>query len=483
MLIHVNCLGRAGSADVGSVLTAVSGVLEGSAIPPERLIINLDWVQYKRNFREPIVLRRFLPTDGEGPQAEIVIDMRRVGSVDVADALRAAIAAPPEAAESASEPIVSTPERLYLEDYRRPAESVIWGFNRSYWAHLSSWEATFKKDYVAALPGGASDGTHPGFWRDRMDAFVDVLERMDRRGVLPAEIYVVEFGVGSGQQARMWLDTFRQVCADRGRDYYGRLLYLMTDFSRDVLQTARRAVEEHSDRVSSINIDAADPLEALAFLRYKVLFIHSCNLYDNLPSDAVVRVAGRAYCSVVRAYVAAGRANAICEEHGVPQDDFALTVQRVLRFGPDALGDEKTGVMFWSDVWDAVRLDERFEEIEDPASMRLAPIVDLRLADVLGDLPDSTRVQLSSTALESFVNALALLHPEGTFQVQDIFVRDHAEYGAFRGPGKMDGSIVNWVNGALFRVIAERLGFHVLLEPFSYREGSNTVVLSTRPKD
>jgi hypothetical protein len=42
---------------------------------------------------------------------------------------------------------------------------------------------------------------------------------------------------------------------------------------------------------------------------------------------------------------------------------------------------------------------------------------------------------------------------------------------------------VNWVNGPLFRVIAERLGFHVLLEPFTYRAGSNTVVLSTRPKD
>jgi hypothetical protein len=257
----------------------------------------------------------------------------------------------------------------------------------------------------------------------------------------------------------------------------------MTDYSRDVLQTARRNVEAHRDRVSAINIDAADPLEALAFLRYKVLFIHSCNLYDNLPTDAVVRIAGRAYRSLVRAYLPATAVSAICDEHGVPPAEFAVTVQRVLRFGPDALGDEKTGVMFWSDVWNAVRLDEVFEAIDDPAGMRLAPIVDLRLADVLGDLPDAVRVQLSSTALESFVNGLSLLHPEGTFQVQDIFVRDHRQYGAFRGPGKMDGSIVNWVNGPLFRVIAERLGFHVLLEPFTYRAGSNTVVLSTRPKD
>jgi hypothetical protein len=480
MLIHVNCLGRSTPADVGPVLAAVTEAVSASDLDTDRLIVNLDWVQYKRNFREPVTLRRFMPVDGDGPRAEVVIDMRRVGSIDLPAAVQRAIRGA-VATELSAEPAASG--QVLLEEYRSPVESIIWAFNRNYWEHLSSWEATFKKDYVAALPGGASDGTHPDFWRDRVSRFVDVLERLEARQILPAEIYVVEFGVGSGQQARMWLDTFQRVCAERGHGYYNRLLYLMTDYSRDVLQTARRTVEMHRDRVSSINIDAADPLEALAFLRYKVLFVHSCNLYDNLPTDAVVRVAGRAYRSLVRAYVDGGRARAICEDHGVAEDEFVATVQRVLRFGPDALGDEKTGVLFWSDVWDAVRLDEVFEEIHDPAAVRLAPIVDLRLADVLGDLPDTTRVSLSSTALRSFVNGLSLLHPEGTFQVQDIFVRDLAQYGAFRGPGKMDGSIVNWVNGPLFRAIAERLGFHVLLEPFTYREGSNTVVLSTRPKD
>jgi hypothetical protein len=480
MLIHVNCLGRATPADVGPTLAAVADAVAVSELDPDRLIVSLDWVQYKRNFREPVTLKRFLPVDGDGPRAEVAIDMRRVGSIDLAVALRGAIG---HAAgrDAAGDPAVTG--QVFLEEYRTPAQSIIWAFNRSYWEHLSSWEATFKKDYVAALPGGASDGTNPEFWRDRMGGFVDVLERLEARQILPPEIYVVEFGVGSGQQARMWLDTFQRVCAERGHDYYSRLLYLMTDYSRDVLQTARRTVDAHRERVSSINIDAADPLEALAFLRYKVLFIHSCNLYDNLPTDAVMRVAGRAYGSSIRAYVDAARAAAICDDHGIPEDEFVATVQRVLRFGPDALGDEKTGVLFWSEVWDAVRLDEVFEEIHDPAGVRLAPIVDLRLADVLGDLPDTTRVSLSSTALKSFVNGLSLLHPEGTFQVQDIFVRDLSQYGAFRGPGKMDGSIVNWVNGPLFRAIAERLGFHVLLEPFPYREGSNTVVLSTRPKD
>jgi hypothetical protein len=93
-------------------------------------------------------------------------------------------------------------------------------------------------------------------------------------------------------------------------------------------------------------------------------------------------------------------------------------------------------------------------------------------------------MHLSTAALQSFVNTLPLLHPRGMFQVQDLFVRDLSQYqGAFRGPGKMDGSIVNWLNGPLFRMLADHLGYNVHLEPFRYREGSNTVVLTTSQKE
>src|SRR5262245_16960036 len=182
MLIHVNCLGRTTSAEVGPTLAAVSEAVEESGIDPDHLVVSLDWVQYKRNFREPIVLRRFVPSDEDGPHAELVIDMRRALTLDLPAALRAAIigtdAVPDPAGDANGTPLAvgggeqpdgeADAERVYLEDYRQPVDSVIWKFNKSYWEHLSSWEATFKKDYVAALPGGASDGTNPDFWRDRM---------------------------------------------------------------------------------------------------------------------------------------------------------------------------------------------------------------------------------------------------------------------------------------------------------------------------
>ena len=51
---------------------------------------------------------------------------------------------------------------------------------------------------------------------------------------------------------------------------------------------------------------------------------------------------------------------------------------------------------------------------------------------------------------------------------------------AFKGPGKLDGSLVVWVNGALLRAVGARAGYDVHFAPFPYRPGSKTNVL-TRP--
>jgi hypothetical protein len=94
-------------------------------------------------------------------------------------------------------------------------------------------------------------------------------------------------------------------------------------------------------------------------------------------------------------------------------------------------------------------------------------------------------MHISSVALQSFANTLPLLHPRGMFQVQDLFVTELEQYrGTFRGPGKMDGSIVNWLNGPLLRALGDHLGYAVHFEPFRrYRAKSNTVVLTTTQKE
>jgi hypothetical protein len=116
-------------------------------------------------------------------------------------------------------------------------------------------------------------------------------------------------------------------------------------------------------------------------------------------------------------------------------------------------------------------------EIPEPSAVRVAPGVDLDLGEVLTRLPEWTRVHVSSVAVESLVETLELLHPEGALQLQDLFMRDVEQYSSFRGPGKIEGSIVNRLNGPLFQMVGERLGLHVALQPFAHREGSNLVEL------
>src|SRR5579875_1098010 len=480
MLLQLNYLKNHQAVDAGPLLSALCQAVEQSAVDPGRLAVPLDWVQYRKNFRPPIEPRRYFLPDGSADAAhELAIDVRRLQDEDVAAALRRGLAYLAGAGAADEAPLV-------LEELCRPSQSGIRAFNGRFWQHLSAWEHVFQRGFLAALPGGVSDGTNPAFWRDRLTAFLDTLDDLDRRSLVPEEIYVLELGVGGGQQARVWLDTFRDLCAERGRDYLRRVRYLMSDYSHDVLHAARRNVAEYDQQVSCLNVDAADPLHALSFLRYKVLFIHSCNLYDNLPADEIARRDGRVYEVQVRAYLPQAAVEAIGDRYSLERAELPSTIQRFLRIGPEYFDEVATGVGFWAAVWDALRLEQRYVLLEDPEGYRVAPGVSgVRLGDLLRDYPGDVRLHLPTVALQSFVNTLPLLHPRGMFQVQDLFVTDLEQYrGTFRGPGKMDGSIVNWLNGPLFRLVGAHFGYTVNIEPFArYRAKSNTAVLTTSQRD
>ena len=40
-------------------------------------------------------------------------------------------------------------------------------------------------------------------------------------------------------------------------------------------------------------MDALNPFKTLSFLRFKILYVHLTNVYDNLPFDELVRRDGR----------------------------------------------------------------------------------------------------------------------------------------------------------------------------------------------
>ncbi len=466
------------------MLPALAEAAEAVNLDHSRLAAVLDWVQYKRNFRAPVMVRPFGRVPGaqrapDAPLAEIAIDVRRAKDMPYDDLVTEIV----DRLSKALGLIPDVHECIHLEDWVRPSKSVVWSFNRSYWRHLAAWDDTFQKDYASALPGGVSDGTHPAFWRDQVGRFMETLNRLDEWSELPDVIHVLELGVGDGQQAKVWLDAFATACREQGRDYLSRIRYLMADYSPHVLALARERVAEYSELVDSLELDFRSPVHGLAHLRDKVLFAHTCNLYDNLPTDELMRVGDRAYEPLVRASITPGEVTELAARHGLDPDQLVPTVQQVLRHGPGALGDLERGVRLWSDVWDAMHLEEIYEEIPAPAAIRVTPSADLHLDELVDELPEWTRVHASTVAVESFVQTLALMHHEGVLVAQDIFVREISQYAAYRGPGKLEGSIVNWLNGPVFQLVGERAGFNVSVEPFTYREGSNTVVLSARPRD
>jgi hypothetical protein len=484
LVIQLKLIGRADPADIGTLLPALTEAAARVDVDHTRLAATLEWVQYRKNFRAPVMVRPFRSTpEGsnghDGPLAEIAIDARRAKDMDratlvelITDRLQKALGIIPDVHQC-----------LHLESWVRPSKSVMWSFNRAYWRHLAAWDTTFQKDYAAALPGGVSDGTNPDFWGAQISTFLDSLDRLDAWSELPDEIHVLELGVGDGEQALVWLDTFAAQCRERGRDYVSRVRYLMADYSPHVLERASERVKDYAAQVQGIELDFRNPMNGLEHLQGKVLFAHTCNLYDNLPTDEIMRVGDNAYEPLVRASITPPEVEELAAKHGVSGEEIIGKVQDIIRNGPDSMPEPAGAVHFWADVWDAIHLEEIYVEIASPSSLRLAPTAEAHLDLLLEDMPDWTRVHRSTVAVESFAQTLQLLHHEGVIVAQDLFVRDLNQYGLYRGPGKLEGSIVNWLNGPIFEVVGERLGFKVDVEPFAYREGSNTAVLTARHRD
>jgi hypothetical protein len=259
----------------------------------------------------------------------------------------------------------------------------------------------------------------------------------------------------------------------------------MSDFSQHILEHARPRIADHVAKVSLIPMNALDPESALGFLRYKVLYVHLCNVYDNLPCTELARFDGRFYEVEVRAFIKQCRLTSICQQYELDPSKITQEIERLLKIGPDYFPSVDMGVRLWADLWRAIRLEERYVPIPDVASYQIADrTTGEDVLELLQDFAGDIRCHLSNGAVKSFIHTIPLLHPKGIFEVQDIFTTDLGQYAtSFRGPGKFDGSLANWVNGPLLRHVAGRHGFEVQFTPFKYRKGSQTVVLSTTMKD
>jgi len=482
MIIQINHLQKNPAAGAArDLIETMFGLVEEGRLEPSqlaRLRIQLDWIQYKNSFRERVmVVPCVSPRDEETAPLDIHVDTRQAGQESLRADLLKAILHPP--------PGDTVDGRIALEEFCSFRSSIAWDFNRLYWHKLADWEKATGRSYEQALPGGKSDATHPAAIADGVADFWTLLKDMEKDGQLPPEIFVLEIGVGMGIRAALWLDCFQALDRERGTNYYPRVKFLLGDYSQATLDRSRPALQKHLDLCSFVVLDALNPIRTLSFLRHKVLHIHLTNVYDNLPDEELTRRDGRLYLVQVRAYLPVEVAEKICGGLKIPRTELPQYVRRLLEIGPDFFPSREAGVQFWREVWKAVRLEERLVWLDELPAGSLPEGLDVtRIEEILQDAPSDIRFHLSTGAMESFRNTLPLLRPRGYLQVQDIFVTNLNDYRmGFYGPGKLDGSIVNWVNGMLLREVAERAGYDLHFAPFHYRPGSRTSVLYTTQRE
>jgi hypothetical protein len=460
--------------DVSGALTPVLEAVRHEDVDLASLRVVCDWIQYRNNFREPVVARPILDRG-----VEIAVDIRRAGEVDLGLATGAALRA-------------NGNERVSLEEWTPGQESCIWQFNQLYWSALADWEQATGKEYERSLPGGRSDARNVASVHELILDLFAVWDDLNERNALPDELYVLELGVGNGNQARVWLDEFVHLDKLHGSRYYRRLHYLMGDYSRHVLERAELAVADHAPHVSSLVLDATRPAASLGFLRYKTFLVYISNVYDNLPTDELARIAGRAYLVEVRANLPGPLARSIEERGAIPDGELVPLVHKLLKLGPELLSEAfpavfptvGAAVAFWVDVWSALRLEERFVPLEGLDLYEVAPHLSGEHVRPLLEANGDVRMHVSNGAVASFAETIDLLHPFGRLKCHDLFVTDVEQYHTgFHGPGKYDGSIVNWVNGPLLQHVGRRRGFDVTLARFGHRAQSNVSTLTAQVRD
>ena len=465
--------------------SALGPIMEAVCASPAdlgRARVVCDWIQYKQNFREAVVSRPVADTaDTADTEVEIAFDLRRCADID-----------PENLTAHVKQALADRQPGLPLEPWVPGRDSCIWRFNQLYWQALTHWEVATGREYEQSLPGGESDARNIEAARELILELFRIWDELDARRALPEELYVLELGVGNGNQARTWLDEFLQLDRRHGREYYHRLRYLMGDYSPHVLDRARQAVAHHAERVSALVVEATRPSVTLGFLAGKAFLVYISNVYDNLPTDELACIHGRTYQVETQAFLTEDDAGQIADRFGAGRDELAKLIDRLLRIGPELLSESSPGhfpdpgqaVAFWRATWEALRLRERYVPLEGLDRYQITPSLTGEILRPLIEGQGDIRMHVSNGALGSFTGTLPLLHPFGRIQCHDLFLTGSQQYRTgFYGPGKYDGSVVNWVNGPLLQLIASRRGFGVEFTPFRQRPGSNITTLTAQARD
>ena len=149
-------------------------------------------------------------------------------------------------------------DRKVVQEFTPLADSLEWDLSARYFSRRGS--LVFLTSH---LPVPYAVNNHGTPSRRAAEVLVTALASggLDPSG----EIVVLELGIGLGLVARYFLDAFRDLCAERGADFYDRLTYVAADYSeRMLLDAVRRGTfQNHPGRYALRVIDALNPQTAI----------------------------------------------------------------------------------------------------------------------------------------------------------------------------------------------------------------------------
>jgi tetratricopeptide (TPR) repeat protein len=160
----------------------------------------------------------------------------------------------------------SQASRELVQDFVPLADSLEWQLGQEYFRQRGN--KAFLSDTHPVPFVINNDGTLSA---NAAEVFFASLLAAEKAGPLPAELFVLELGIGVGLFARFFLDAFRDLCARHNKDYYERVTYIAADRSqRMLLDVSRHGVfANHPGRYRLRLVDALDPAPLLQDLMFR----------------------------------------------------------------------------------------------------------------------------------------------------------------------------------------------------------------------
>jgi tetratricopeptide (TPR) repeat protein len=186
-------------------------------------------------------------------------------------------------------------DRIVVQDYRPLAESLDWELGQEYLRRRGSLAFIGDAEPVPFVVN--NDGN---LSIKAAEVFFTSLQAAEQKGALEPDIFVLELGIGVGLFARYFLDWFRRLCDQAGKDWYDRLTYVAADRSARMLRDAGRhgVFQDHPGRYRLRLADALCPektlladadIQAQGPRPFRAVFLNY--LLDCLPAS-VLRIEG-----------------------------------------------------------------------------------------------------------------------------------------------------------------------------------------------